>query len=84
MTGSRIDGDPAETNRGLGQERVGEPGPGPAQRPLDPAAGGPGHSTGPTTGQPKHQRPMKGPAKPDGHGTYGQGDTGGRPPKPSA
>lgn len=41
-----IDGDPAELNRGLGQERVGEPGAGPDQRPLDPAAGGPGTGAG--------------------------------------
>lgn len=42
----RIQGDPAEANRGLGQEIVGEPSPGPRQRPLDPAAGGPGSGAG--------------------------------------
>lgn len=42
----RIEGDPAEANRGLGQEIVGEASPGPRQRPLDPAAGGPGSGAG--------------------------------------
>ncbi len=42
----RIGGDPAEANRGLGQEIVGEASPGPRQRPLDPAAGGPGSGAG--------------------------------------
>jgi len=42
----RIQGDPAETNRGLGQEIVGEASSGPRQRPLDPAAGGPGSGAG--------------------------------------
>lgn len=41
-----IQGDPAEANRGLGQEIVGEAWPGPRQRPLDPAAGGPGSGAG--------------------------------------
>ena len=44
----RIQGDPAEANRGLGQEIVGEAAPGPRQRPLDPAAGGPGSGAGPS------------------------------------
>lgn len=42
----RIEGDPAEANRGLGQEIVGEASPAPLQRPLDPAAGGPGSGAG--------------------------------------
>lgn len=42
----RAQGDPGEANRGLGQEMVGNPSPGPRQRPLDPAAGGPGSGTG--------------------------------------
>ena len=42
----RIEGDPAESNRGLGQEIVGEASPGPRQRPLDPAAGGSGSGAG--------------------------------------
>lgn len=42
----RIEGDPAEANRGLGQEIVGEASPGPRQRPLAPAAGGPGSGAG--------------------------------------
>jgi hypothetical protein len=41
-----INADPAELNRGVGQERVGEDGPGRDQRPLDPAAGGPGTGAG--------------------------------------
>jgi len=41
-----IDGEPGELNRGLGKQRVGEAGPGPLQRPLDPAAGGPGTGAG--------------------------------------
>lgn len=69
----RIDGDPAEANRGLGQERVGEAGPGPDQRPLDPAAGGPGKGTGATTGEGKHQKPMKGAVDDGSGGAYGQG-----------
>lgn len=44
----RIQGDPAEANRGLGQEIVGEAAPGPRQRPLDPAAGGSGSGAGPS------------------------------------
>lgn len=73
MSDRRIDGDPAEANRGLGQERVGEAGPGPDQRPLDPAAGGPGAGTGPTTGAPKHQQPMESSTDEESAGTYGQG-----------
>ena len=42
----RNQGDPAELNRGIGQEIVGEPSPGPQQRPLDRAAGGPGSGAG--------------------------------------
>jgi len=52
-----IEGDRGEANRGIGQEIVGEPSPGPRQRPLDPAAGGPGTGGG-ASGEPKHQRPM--------------------------
>ena len=43
---SQIDGDPGALNRGVGQERVDETGPTPKQRPLDPAAGGPGTGSG--------------------------------------
>ena len=42
----RIQGDLAEANRGIGQEIVGDASPGPRQRPLDPAAGGPGSGVG--------------------------------------
>lgn len=67
-----MQGDLGEANRGVGQEIVGEPSPGPLQRPLDPAAGGPGTGGG-AAGEPKHQRPIKNlpPDEPDG--TYGQG-----------
>lgn len=77
VTGPRVEGDPAEANRGLGQERVDEPGPGPQQRPLDPAAGGPGQGVGPSSHNPKHQNPMQQPAQPPGHGTYGQAQPAG-------
>jgi hypothetical protein len=40
-------GRPVHTNAGIGQERVGEPGSAPKQRPkLAPAAGGPGSGSG--------------------------------------
>lgn len=71
MAEPRLDGDPAEANRGVAQERVDEPGPGPLQRPLDPAAGGPGSGVGPSKGTPKHQTPSQGSAEPKGGGTYG-------------
>ena len=48
-TPDRIEGDPGEANRGIGQEIVGEPAPGPVQRPpYPPAAGGPGTGVGET------------------------------------
>ena len=60
----KIQGDPGEANRGIGQEMVGEPGPGPTQRPaFAPAAGGPGNGAGETLGDPKHQRPMAEPTR---------------------
>lgn len=43
---SAVEGDAAGSNRGLGQERIGEAGSGPDQHPLDPTAGGPGSGAG--------------------------------------
>ena len=39
-------GDPGEANRGISQAIIGDPSPGPLQRPLDPNAGGPGSGAG--------------------------------------
>lgn len=64
-------GDLGEANRGIGQEIVGDVSPGPIQRPLDPAAGGPGTGGG-APGEPKHQRPMKDGPSEGPRGTYGQ------------
>lgn len=65
-------GDLGEANRGIGQEIVGEPSPGPVQRPLDPAAGGPGTGGG-APGQPKHVLPLVDRPAEEPKGTYGQG-----------
>jgi len=44
---TRVQGDPGELNRGLGQARVGQAAPGPLENPqLAPAAGGPGSGSG--------------------------------------
>ncbi len=64
-------GDLGETNRGIGQEIVGEASPGP--RPLDPAAGGPGSGSGASVREPKHQQPLKSPPADEPKGAYGQG-----------
>ena len=67
-------GDPGEANRGIGQERVGEAGPGSVQRPpLAPAAGGPGTGDAQTIGEPKHRRPMADPTRDVAARHYGHG-----------